>query len=111
MTKFVALLLLGIMFFTPALVAAQTSGSGTGAASGSGSSTPSGSTGSTGSSSGSMPSGSSGSTSGSGVTSPSASPTPSSSPASGDFSQYTTKADCEKAGGMWQAASNKCAKK
>jgi hypothetical protein len=27
------------------------------------------------------------------------------------MSKYTTKADCEKAGGMWQAASNKCTKK
>jgi hypothetical protein len=29
----------------------------------------------------------------------------------GDVSKATTKADCEKAGGMWNAQSNSCAKK
>jgi hypothetical protein len=45
------------------------------------------------------------STSGSGSTSsPAASP-------SGDLSKITTQADCENAGGTWQATDKKCAKK
>jgi hypothetical protein len=109
MTKFLVSLVVGIMILTPALVAAGTgsTGSGSGATSGSGS-TPSGTSGATGSGSGT----SSGTpSSGSGTSSPSASPSPSSGSTSGDFSQYLTQADCEKAGGMWQASANKCAKK
>jgi hypothetical protein len=47
------------------------------------------------------------------TTSPAASPSgtsPAASPA-GDFSQYTTKAACESAGGDWKTLSNKCEKK
>lgn len=48
-------------------------------------------------------------------TSPSASPSttsPAASPStSGDFSQYKTQMECEKAGGQWQAASKLCDKK
>jgi len=29
----------------------------------------------------------------------------------GDVSKATTKADCDKAGGMWDASANKCTKK
>lgn len=49
-------------------------------------------------------------------TSPSPSASPSTSPAaspstSGDFSQYKSQLECEKAGGQWRAASNLCEKK
>ena len=41
------------------------------------------------------------------TTSPSASPSGTSS----DFTKYTTQADCQRAGGMWQVAQNACTKK
>lgn len=50
-----------------------------------------------------------------GETSPSASPSttsPAASPSTaGDFSQYKTQMECEKAGGQWRAASKLCEKK
>ena len=42
---------------------------------------------------------------------PSSSPSASPSEKSNDFEKYTTPADCEKAGGAWQMATNKCARK
>jgi hypothetical protein len=42
----------------------------------------------------------------SGSSSPSASP-----PGTSDLSQFLTKADCEKAGGMWTESTKTCAKK
>lgn len=108
MQKFMLTLLVAIIALAPAIAAAQTGSSGSGTPGSSGSSTPSGTSGGTGSgtSSGSGTTttpGASGGTS----TPPSASPSGTSS----DFSQYTTNADCEKAGGMWQTATSKCEKK
>jgi hypothetical protein len=105
MKKMLTLLLIGMITLAPALVAAQTGsgagspGAGSSTGSGTGSTGGSGSTGATGS--GSMPS--SGSSSGS-STAPSASP----SGSSPSLSTITNQADCEKAGGDWQASSNLC---
>jgi hypothetical protein len=104
MQKLVMALLVGSIALAPAIAAAQTSsGSKPGS---SGSSSTSGTAGSTGASSGGGTATTPGASGGSSTT-PSASPSGSSS----DLSQYMTKADCEKAGGMWQVASNKCVKK
>lgn len=92
MQKLVLALLIGALALTPAIAAAQTSGSGAGKPGSS-----------------SMPSGKSGGTtsSGGGSSAPAASPSGSST----DLSKITTKAGCEKAGGMWQATASKCEKK
>jgi hypothetical protein len=103
MQKLMFALLIGIIALTPAIVAAQTGGGSTGAPSGS-SSSPSGTSGSP---STSAPS-SGGATTAPGAggsASPSASPSGSSMK---DFTKFHTKADCEKAGGMWQTASSSC---
>jgi hypothetical protein len=104
MQKLILTLLVGIIAFAPALAAAQTGSSGSGTSGSSSSGSPSGTTGSgtTGSGTSTSPGTSSGSPS-----SPAASPSGTAS----DFAKYTTKADCEKAGGMWDTASNKCQKK
>ena len=95
MQKLMVTLLVGIIALAPAIAAAQSStGSGSSGSSSSGSSTPSTSKGTTGS--GSTSSGA-----------PAASP----SGSMADMSKYTTKADCEKAGGKWQASSKMCMKK
>jgi hypothetical protein len=47
----------------------------------------------------------------SGGSSSSSSPSASPSGADDSFSKYTTKADCEKAGGMWTEAAKSCKKK
>lgn len=91
MKKLTAALLVGILALVPGMALAQ-SGGGAG-----GTKAPS-----------SGASGKSGGTSGSGQsttgTSPSASPS-----GSGDtMSKYRTKADCEKAGGMWTASTKTC---
>jgi hypothetical protein len=106
MQKLMLALFVGLIALAPAFAAAQTSPG----SSGSGSTSPSGTTGSgsSGSPSGGTmstpsPSGSSGSSS-----SPSASPSGS---GAADFAKYTNRADCEKAGGMWQTATNACVKK
>jgi hypothetical protein len=95
MRKLMLSFLVGIVALAPMIAAAQTGSSGSGT-SGSGSSAPAEKP------APAPPAGSGGSSS-----SPSASP----SAAPIDFSQYTTQADCEKAGGMWQSASSKCEKK
>jgi hypothetical protein len=102
MKKFVLALLIGTVALAPALAAAQT-GSGSGGSK-PGTSNPSGSGSSGGSgSTGSMPSTKDpGSTSGSGSSAPSA------SPSGKDLSTFKTKADCEKAGGMWMASTKSC---
>jgi hypothetical protein len=92
MQKLMLTLLIGIIALAPAIAAAQTGASGGGK---SGSSTTS-----------SEKSGGTTSSGGS-SSSPAASPSGSSS----DLSKVATKAECEKAGGMWQAAANKCEKK
>ena len=92
MQKLMLALLIGIIALAPAIAAAQTGSSGGGKPGSS--STPAGQSGGTTSSGGSS-------------SSPAASPSGSSS----DLSKVTTKAECEKAGGMWQAAANKCEKK
>ena len=92
MQKLMLALLIGIIALAPAIAAAQTGSSGGGK--------PGSSTTSSGKSGGTTSSGGSSS-------SPAASPSGSSS----DLSKATTKAECEKAGGMWQAAANKCDKK
>jgi hypothetical protein len=110
MQKLMLTFLVGIIALAPAIAAAQaTGGSGSGSGSSGSTSSPSGTSGSTGSgtSSGSSTGSSTTGGSGSSTSSPSASP----SGSAGDLSQYTTKADCEKAGGMWESASNKCAKR
>jgi hypothetical protein len=111
MQKLMLGFLVGIIALAPALAAAQSGSGGSGASSsGAGSSSPgaagSGSSSGAGSGSGTSSGGATtgSSAGGSSTTSPSASP-------SGDFAQYTTQADCEKAGGLWQFASNKCEKK
>lgn len=102
MQKFMLTLLVAIIALAPAIAAAQTGSSGSGTPGSSGSSTPSGTSGGTGS----------GTSSGSGTTpTPGTAPSASPSGTSSDFSQYTTNADCEKAGGMWQTATSKCEKK
>jgi hypothetical protein len=109
MQKLMLTLLVGIIALAPAIAAAQTGG-GTGSP-GSGSSTPSGTTG--GSGSGLSTPGSS-STPGSGsTTAPGSSSSPSASPSGtgSDLSKITSRADCERAGGMWSAATNKCDRK
>lgn len=93
MQKLMVTLLVGIIALAPAIAAAQTSSGG--GSSSSGSSTPSGTKGST----------------GGGSTSSGSGTTPSASPSGTDMSKYTTKADCEKAGGKWQASSKMCMKK
>src|SRR2546426_2810630 len=103
MKKFLFTLLVVVIGLAPALAAAQGTGGGsTGAPGSSDKSSPSGG------SSGSGTSGS-GSPSGSSPTSPSASP-PMGSGASSDLAQYKTKAECEKNGGQWQAATSTCGK-
>jgi hypothetical protein len=98
MQKLMVTLLVGIIALAPAIAAAQSSsGSGSTGSSSSGS-TPSGTSGSSGSGSTSVGSGSS-------------TGSPSASPKAGDMSKYTTKTDCEKAGGKWQASSKMCMKK
>jgi hypothetical protein len=106
MKKFVLALLIGTVALAPAFAAAQT-GSGSGGSGTPGTSNPSGSGSSGGSgSTGSMPSTQTpGSSSGSGSSAPSA------SPSGTDLSKFKTQADCEKAGGMWSDATQKCAKK
>ena len=110
MKKMLTLVLIGMICLAPALVAAQTGGAaGSGSSSGAAGSTSggsstggTGSTGATSSGSGSSsgsPSSSGGASSG---TSPSASPT------TGSFSSIHNQADCEKAGGDWQASTNLC---
>jgi hypothetical protein len=104
MRKILSLVSIGMIVLAPMIAAAQTggaTGSGTPGAGGS-SSTPgsSGSSGTTGSGSTSAPS-----------TGPSTSP--SASPSSGgttgkSLSTITTQADCEKAGGDWQASTSVC---
>jgi hypothetical protein len=115
MTKALAFFLVAMMGLAPALVAAQTGGAGSGSGAAGSSGAASGGSGATGSgAAGSGATGATGTTSGgpSGAgASPSASPSPSSSSTSDDFAQYTTQADCEKAGGTWELAANKCAKK
>jgi hypothetical protein len=93
MQKLTFALLIGIIALAPAIAAAQTAGTGGGKTGGS-SSTSSGASGGTTSSGGS-------------------SSTPAASPSgrSADLSKAMTKAECEKAGGMWQAADKKCEKK
>ncbi|HEU4368575.1 MAG TPA: hypothetical protein VFV05_10165 [Methylomirabilota bacterium] len=93
MHKLMLALLIGIIALTPAIAAAQTGASGSGKP---GTSTPS----------AEKP----GSTTPSGGSSSSPAASPSGSPSS-DLSKISTKAECEKAGGMWQAAANKCEKK
>ena len=89
----------------PAIAAAQGTTSGSGGTSGSsGTSTSPGSSGTTGSGS------SSGSSSAPSTTSPSASPS-TSGDTSTDFSQFKSKADCEKAGGDWQMSTSVCQKR
>ena len=92
MQKLTLALLIGIIALAPAIAAAQT-GSSVGGKPGS-STTSSGKSGGTTSSGGSS-------------SSPAANPSGSSS----DLAKVTTKAECEKADGMWQAAANKCDKK
>lgn len=106
MQKLMLTLLVAIVALAPAFAAAQT---GSGSTPGSSGSSPSGTTGG---SSGSGTTGSGGATTAPGASgrssgSPSASPSGTVS----DFSKYTTKATCEKAGGMWQVTQNKCEKK
>jgi hypothetical protein len=52
--------------------------------------------------------GAAGGASGGSSTSPSASP---SDPGSKDLSKITSKAECDRAGGMWMASAKKCEKK
>ena len=98
MRKIFSLVLIGIICFAPALVAAQATSGGTTTGAGAGSkggATSSGSsTGSSGSGSMSTPP-SSGSS-----TSPSASPS--------SLSKIDNQADCVKAGGVWQASTKMC---
>ena len=92
MQKLMLALLIGTLVLAPTIAAAQTSGSGGGKPGSS-----------------STPSGKSGGTTSSGGSSSSSAASPSES--SGDLSKITTKAECDKAGGMWKAAANKCEKK
>jgi len=92
MQKLMLALLIGTIALAPAIAAAQTGGSGAGKPGTS--STPSGKSGGTTSSGGSS-------------SAPAASPSGSAK----DLSKITTKAECDKAGGMWQAAATKCEKK
>lgn len=105
MQKLMYALLVGTIALTPAIAAAQ-AGSGTG---GTGSS-PSGTSSSPGTSAPSSGGATTAPGAGGSSTSPSASPSGSGSMGS-DFSKFHTKADCEKAGGMWQTASSSCMKK
>jgi hypothetical protein len=96
MKQAVLVLLVGLVALAPAFADAQSSSSGKRPAD----ATKSGSSGTTPSSGSS-----------SGTTGSSSSPAASPSGSTADFSKYTTKADCEKAGGEWQAAGSKCKKK
>jgi hypothetical protein len=104
MKKLVLALLIGTVALAPAFAAAQT-GSGSGGSGTPGTSNPSGSGSSGSGSTGTMPSTKTPGSSGSGSSAPSA------SPSGTDLSAFKTQADCEKAGGMWSAATSKCAKK
>jgi hypothetical protein len=115
MQKLMLGFLVAIIALAPAIAAAQSgggSGSGSGGASSGAGSSP-GASGS-GSGSGAGGSGTSGTAGGATTGSPSggaggSSTSPSASPGTaGDFSKITTKVDCDKAGGSWQMASNKC---
>jgi hypothetical protein len=92
MRKLMLASLVGIIALTPAIAAAQTTGSGSKAGS-SGTTTPS--------------------TKSGGTTSGGSSSAPAASPSGGakDMSKIKTKAECDKAGGMWQASASKCEKK
>jgi len=91
--------LVAMIALVPAIAAAQTSGTGSSGAGSSGSGTSS-----------KTPSTApgAGTSSGSSTSTPSASPSGSSAK---DLSQYMTQADCERGGGMWEAASKKCSAK
>lgn len=104
MKKMLTLVLIGMICLAPALVAAQTGGAaGSGSSSGAaGSSSGGSSTGGTGST------GATGSPSGSSSSPSSSGSSPSASPTTGDFSKIQNQADCEKAGGDWQASTNLC---
>jgi hypothetical protein len=102
MQKVMLVLLVAIIALAPAFAAAQTSPSGSDPKSGSSPSSPP-------SSSGSGTTTSPGATGGSSSGSPSS---PSASPSgASDFSKITSKADCDRVGGMWLASLNKCEKK
>lgn len=99
MKKLLMMLLALVIGFAPVVVAAQTSGSG-----GMSGSSDKSTSGSTSSSPSTSPSGSSS------TTSPSASPSTGAG-ASTDMSHYKTQADCERAGGKWQASTSTCQSK
>lgn len=102
MKKSLSLLLIGIICLVPVIAAAQSGGTSGGGTTGTGGySTPS---------SPSSPSGSSPTPSTGSPTSPSASP-PAGSPNGKSLSTITNMADCEKAGGQWQAATSVCQQK
>jgi hypothetical protein len=107
MKKFLFTLLVVVIGLAPALAVAQGTGGGATGAPGS-SDKSSDKSSPSGGSSGSGTSGS-GSPSGSSPTSPSASPSMGKG-GSSDLAQYKTKADCEKNGGQWQAATSTCGK-
>src|SRR6267143_276431 len=105
MRKILFLVLIGMVVLAPAIAAAQTGGaSGSGTTGAGGSSTTPGSTGGSGTTgSGSMSTPSTGS-----PTSPSASPSSSGTSTGKSLLTITNQADCEAAGGDWQASTSVC---
>ena len=98
MKKLTVALLIGVLALVPALAVAQTGGGAGGTQAPSSPEKPGGKA-----PSGSAPSTGSGAPSGS---SPSASP-----PGASDMSKILSKADCDKAGGMWTESTKTCAKR
>jgi hypothetical protein len=105
MRKILSLVSIGMVVLAPVIVAAQTGGA-----------TGSGTTGAGGSSSTPVSPGSSGTTGSGSMSTPSTGPStsPSASPSSGGASTgkslltITNQADCDKAGGDWQASTSVC---
>ena len=104
MRKILSLVSIGMVALAPAIAAAQTGGaSGSGTTGAGGSSSAPGSTGSSGTGSGSTSTPSTGPS-----TSPSASPSSGGATTGKSLSTITNQADCDKAGGDWQASTSVC---